>query len=58
MKSETKALQKALKNRKAELENLIVQMKSDQLNKSAVYRHLQEELVKVDNKLNHQEGTK
>ena len=58
MKSETKALQKALKNRRAELENLIVQMKSDQLNKSAVFKHLQEELVKVDDKLNHQENTK
>ena len=58
MKSEIKALQKALKNRRAELESLIVQMKSDQLNKSAVFKHLQEELVKVDNKLNHQENTK
>jgi ribosomal protein L29 len=58
MKSEIKALQKALKNRKAELENLIVQMKSDQLNKSAVFKHLQEELVKVDDKLNPREDSK
>ena len=58
MKSEIKALQKALKNRKAELENLIVQMKSDQLNKSTVFKHLQEELVKVDDKLNPREDSK
>jgi hypothetical protein len=52
MNSELKSLQKALKNRKAELEKLIDQMKTDELNKSSLYKNLQNELVRVEGKLN------
>jgi hypothetical protein len=58
MNSELKALQKALKNRKAELENLIQQMRADQLNKSSLYKNLQNELVHVEGKLNTPEDFK
>jgi hypothetical protein len=58
MDSELKALQKALKNRKSELEKLIQQMKTDELNKSSLYKHLQNELVQVEGKLNTPEDFK
>ena len=51
MNSEIKALKKALENRKAELQQLIDQMKSDQLNKSSVYRSLENELSTIREKL-------
>lgn len=51
MNPELKALQKALKNRKAELEQLIIQMKTDQLNKGSVYKSLKEELSQVEVRL-------
>jgi hypothetical protein len=47
MDSEVKALKKALENRQAELKQLINQMKSDQLNKSSLYRNLENELSSI-----------
>jgi hypothetical protein len=51
MNSEFKALKKALENRKTELTKLINQMKSDQLNKSGLYRNLESELTTIREKL-------
>ena len=51
MNSEIQALKKALQNRQAELQQLIDQMKSDQLNKSSVYRNLETELTTIREKL-------
>jgi len=51
MNSEFKALKKALENRKSELTKLISQMKSDQLNKSGLYRNLESELSTIREKL-------
>ena len=50
--SEIKAIRKALQNRQAELEELIQQMKSDQLVKSSVFRNLHQELNDIRQKLN------
>ena len=50
--SEIKAIRKALQNRQAELEELIQQMKSDQLVKSSVFRNLHQELDDIRQKLN------
>jgi hypothetical protein len=47
MDLEIKALRKALQNRQTELQQLIDQMKSDQLNKSSVYRNLESELFSI-----------
>jgi hypothetical protein len=51
MDSEIKALKRALQNRQAELQELINQMNSDQLNKSLVYRNLESELTTIMKKL-------
>jgi hypothetical protein len=59
MNPDSKALKKALQNRKAELQNLISQMKSDQLNKSSVYRNLENELSTIRETLeNNDSGSK
>jgi hypothetical protein len=51
MDSEIKALKKALQNRQSELQQLINQMKSDQLSKSSLYRNLENELSSIREKL-------
>jgi hypothetical protein len=51
MNPDFKALKKALQNRQAELQKLMSQMKSDQLNKSSVYRNLENELSTIREKL-------
>ncbi len=44
MNSDLKALKQALRQRETELQQLMRQMKSDQLNNSKVYRNLEHEL--------------
>jgi hypothetical protein len=56
MNSEIKALKKALQNRQAELQQLIQQMKSDELNKSSVFRHLEHELSTIREKLEQEDS--
>jgi exonuclease VII small subunit len=51
MKSDVKALQQALRQREVELQQLIRQMKSDQLNGSKVYKNLEQELNAVKDRL-------
>lgn len=51
MDSEIKAIRKALQQRQEELEQLIDQMKSDQLSRSSVYRNLEQELTDIRQKL-------
>jgi hypothetical protein len=57
MDSDIKALKRALQNRQAELQQLIDQMKSDQLNKSLVYRNLESELTTIMKKLRDPESS-
>jgi hypothetical protein len=57
MNTEIKALKKALQNRQAELQQLIDQMKSDNLNKSSVFRHLETELSTIRRKLGQHESS-
>lgn len=52
MDSEIKVIRKALQNRQTELEELIDQMKSDQLARSSVFRNLNDELTDIRQKLN------
>ena len=51
MDSEIKAIRKSLQQRQEELEQLIDQMKSDQLSRSSVYRNLEQELTDIRQKL-------
>lgn len=51
MDFEIKAIRKALQQRQEELEQLIDQMKSDQLSRSSVYRNLEQELTDIRQKL-------
>ncbi len=51
MDSQVKALKKALRERRAELQALIDQMKSDQLQNSSVFHHLETELSNISQKL-------
>ena len=57
MDSEIKAMRKALQNRRAELEELIDQMRSDQLARSSVFRNLNQELASVRQKLSDPSST-
>lgn len=51
MDPEIKAIRKALQSRQNELRELIDQMKADQLNRSTVYRSLENELHQIKEKL-------
>lgn len=51
MNSDVKALKLALRQRELELQQLIRQMKTDQMNHSKVYKNLEEELDSVKNKM-------
>lgn len=51
MDPEIKAIKKALQQRQAELEQLIDQMRSDELSRSSVFRSLKEELSNIMLKL-------
>jgi hypothetical protein len=55
MDSEIKDLKRALVARQNELKKLIHQMKSDQLNRSSLYRNMENELLEIKQKLQHQE---
>jgi hypothetical protein len=58
MESNVKALRKALQERRAELQQLVDQMKSDQLQRSSVYRNLENELAGIREKLQNPEVPK
>jgi hypothetical protein len=51
MKPDPIALKNALKKREAELQNIIRQMKQDNLHSSPVYKNLEHELKKVKSTL-------
>lgn len=51
MTEDIKALERALRNRRAELQRLILQMRSDHLNSGSVFRILNSELHSIEEKL-------
>jgi hypothetical protein len=51
MKPDPIALKNALKKREAELQNIIRQMKQDNLHSSPVYKNLEQELETVKSKI-------
>lgn len=51
MNSDVKALKLALRQRELELQQLIRQMKSDQMNHSKVYKNLEQELDGIKTKI-------
>jgi hypothetical protein len=51
MNSDVKALKQALRQRELELQQLIRQMKSDQMNHSKVYKNLEQELDGIKNQI-------
>jgi hypothetical protein len=51
MNSDFKALKQALRQRELELQQLIRQMKSDQMNHSKVYKTLEQELDGIKTKM-------
>jgi hypothetical protein len=51
MDEDIKALERALRSRKAELQRLILQMRSDHLNSGSVFRILNNELRSIEEKL-------
>ena len=51
MNSDVKALKLALRQRELELQQLIRQMKSDQMNHSKVYKNLEQELDGIKNQI-------
>ena len=51
MAEDIRALERALRNRRAELQRLILQMRSDHLNSGAVFRILNKELRSIEEKL-------
>lgn len=57
MNSEMKALKQALRQRETELQQLIRQMKSDQLNASKVYKNLERELEGIKIQIQQEEKT-
>ncbi len=51
MNEDLRALERALRNRRAELQKLIGQMISDNMNNSPVFRNLNRELEGIEEKL-------
>lgn len=51
MKPDPQVLKNALRKREAELQNIIRQMKEDNLQASPVYRNLEQELESVKSKI-------
>jgi len=51
MNEDLRALERALRNRRAELQQLIGQMISDNMNNSSVFRNLNKELEIIEEKL-------
>lgn len=51
MAEDIKALERALRNRRIELQRLLLQMQSDHLHTGSVFRILNEELRSIDEKL-------
>ena len=51
MNSDVKALKLALRQRELELQQLIRQMKSDQMNHSKVFKNLEQELDGIKNQI-------
>lgn len=58
MKPDPVAMKNALRKREAELQNIIRQMKQDNLQTSPVFRNLEQELEEVKNRISYPEKDK